>query len=157
MSDHMAATGEHILSVQVKIARITQLLNDRALKHDQSKLEEPEASIFAEVTPRLRSLTYGSEEYKQSLQDLGPALEHHYQNNSHHPEHYVDGLQDMCLVDVVEMFCDWLAATERHEDGDILKSIDINEKRFNVPPTLSHIFRNTLKHFENAAQNERST
>jgi hypothetical protein len=51
-------------------------------------------------------------------------------------------------VDLVEMFLDWYAACRRHNDGDIRKSIQINEDRFNIPPVLSDIFRNTVQFLE---------
>ncbi len=54
----------------------------------------------------------------------------------------------MDLMDVVEMFCDWKAATMRHNDGDIRKSIEINQKRFNMSDDLMEIFKNTAKLFD---------
>lgn len=50
---------------------------------------------------------------------------------------------NMNLSDVVEMFCDWKAASLRHDDGNILKSIDINAGRFGLGGQLSRIFRKT--------------
>jgi len=55
------------------------------------------------------------------------------------------GLEGMDLLDIVEMFCDWKAATERHADGDLSKSIQHNEKRFNINQQLVKIFKNTQK------------
>jgi hypothetical protein len=46
------------------------------------------------------------------------------------------------------MICDWKAATLRHNDGDILHSINLNEIRFNMPPELTQILRNTVELFE---------
>ena len=38
--------------------------------------------------------------------------------NRHHPEHFgEDGIRGMNLPDVVEMLCDWKAASERTKDG----------------------------------------
>jgi hypothetical protein len=51
----------------------------------------------------------------------------------------------MDLIDLVEMFCDWKAATLRHKDGDINKSIEINSQRFKMSDQLKKIFINTLK------------
>jgi hypothetical protein len=118
-------------------------LEHRSQKHDASKLEEPEASIFAEVGAKLDELTYGSDEYHEQLEELGVALDHHYAENSHHPEHYDDGIDGMTLADLVEMFCDWRAAAERHNDGDVMASIEHNEERFEMAPQLAQIFRNT--------------
>src|SRR5690606_4088546 len=114
-------------------------LTYRALNHDSSKLAEPEIGIFTEYTPKLRNSTYGSEEYKGFLEGMHGALKHHYENNSHHPEYYRDGIRGMDLADVIEMFCDWYAATMRHEDGDIYKSIEINKKRFGYSDDLEQI------------------
>ena len=143
--DSTQDTLMHINSVQNKINVFRDIMSIRAGVHDQSKLQSPEKELFDEMTPILKSLTYGSDEYKDSLGKLKPALDHHYANNSHHPEHYADGIKGMDLADLVEMFCDWLAATERTANGDIYKSIGINQNRFNIPPELSMIFYNTAK------------
>ena len=44
-----------------------------------------EKELFDKWTPILKTLEYGSEEYKDSLKNLKVALDHHYENNSHHP------------------------------------------------------------------------
>ena len=50
----------------------------------------------------------------------------------------------MNLVDLLEMACDWMAAAERHADGDVLKSIEINQKRFGYSDELKRILLNTV-------------
>ena len=150
-----AETLKHIRMVSKYLARFAAELMKRAEVHDQSKLEAPERQIFAEYTPKLKGSTYNSPEYKQLLKEMHVALDHHYENNRHHPEHhqFLAGAPDMMvsypiakmnLIDIVEMFADWLAATKRHDNGDIMKSIEINEKRFNVPDQLSDVFHNTV-------------
>jgi len=104
--DSRIDTINHITNVQDKIELFVQLIRNRGKIHDASKLENPEKEVFDEVTPRLKDITFGSDEYKQSLEYMGSALEHHYNNNSHHPEHYQNGVDGMDLVDVVEMFMD---------------------------------------------------
>ena len=51
----------------------------------------------------------------------------------------------MTLVDLVEMFCDWKAATQRMHDGNIRKSLEVNRKRFNISDQLTRIFENTVR------------
>jgi hypothetical protein len=136
-------TLDHIRRVQKYLHRVAANLMERARVHDTSKLSEPEASVFAEFTPKLKNSTYGSDEYKQFLAAMKPALDHHYKNNRHHPEHWPNGIQDMSLVDLIEMFCDWKAATERHADGSLLKSIEMNKKRFGYGDELERIFLRT--------------
>lgn len=51
----------------------------------------------------------------------------------------------MSLLDLIEMLADWKAATERHANGDIRKSIDINTERFKLSPQLADILRNTVR------------
>lgn len=134
------------------IERLRNLLNmcvvellKRGELHDQSKLEQPEVGLFTEYTAKLAGCTYGSDEYKEFLKQMGPALEHHYANNRHHPEHFKDGVDGMNLIDLIEMFCDWKAASERHNNGNIRKSIEINAVRFNMTPQLVKIFENTVE------------
>jgi DNA-directed RNA polymerase subunit RPC12/RpoP len=145
MKSAMEETLNHIKRVR-ELLNIAQInLSERALVHDKSKLESPEAEEFERLTPLLRGTTYGSEEYKRLLVELGDALKHHYEHNSHHPEHYPDGIEGMSLFDILEMLLDWRAATERHADGCILKSIEINQKRFGYSDSLKKILLNTIK------------
>jgi hypothetical protein len=76
---------------------------------------------------------------------MGEALKHHYRENSHHPEHYENGVDDMDLLDVIEMLCDWMAAVSRMKDGDIEKSIEINADRFGISEQLKSILINTIR------------
>ena len=117
----------------------------RAKKHDFSKISEEEFQTFKEYVPLLKGVTYGSPEYKVLLEQISPATKHHYKENRHHPEHFENGIKEMHLVDVVEMLCDWFAATTKHADGDIYKSIEINQKRFGYSDELKHIFLNTVE------------
>lgn len=144
-AEYHAETFAHIQSVRYKLRYVCEELMHRARAHDASKLKEPEASGFHRIGVKLAGVTYGSDEYKEVLASLKPVLDHHYANNSHHPEHYEKGIRGMDLFDLMEMFVDWLAGTERHDDGDIFRSIEINESRFGIPPELSDIFRNTIQ------------
>lgn len=118
----------------------------RAQHHDDSKLQDPEKSFFdSSKTPKLAGLTYGTANYEESRRIIKPALDHHYAHNSHHPEHYKEGINDFDLFDLLEMFFDWKASSERHNDGNILKSIEKNADRFGISPQLVRILNNTAK------------
>lgn len=53
-------------------------------------------------------------------------------------------MSSMTLVDIIELFCDWKAASERHNDGNLRSSIEINADRFSMSPQLVRIFENTV-------------
>ena len=141
-------TSQHIMEVGRNLNFFVKEILDRADVHDASKLEGEEVMDFARVTHKLEGMTYGSEEYDASRKELGPALEHHYANNRHHPEHFKRGVRDMNLVDLVEMFCDWLASSKRHNNGNIRKSIEKNSERFSMGPELTAIFERTADLFD---------
>lgn len=145
-----AMTQAHINLVRIFLRRAATELLHRGEIHDLSKFSPEEVKAFTEFTPKLRGSTYGSEEYKSFLSDMKPALEHHYAANRHHPEHFANGIEDMNLFDVLEMFIDWLASTKRHADGDIMRSIEINRDRFGMAPQLVRIFQNTARDFDRA-------
>jgi hypothetical protein len=115
----------------------------RGWYHDFSKRESPEKETFDEVMPKLKALTYGSDEYRATLREMKAGIDHHYAHNSHHPEHWPLGVSDMSLLDIVEMFCDWKAASERHADGNFADSLEINKQRFAISDQLARIFENT--------------
>jgi len=143
--DSTGDTTRHIGRVREILSAVAERLENRGLGHDRSKLEEPEKSAFDEFTPKLRGSTYGSMEYQGFLADMKPALDHHYEANRHHPEHFSAGISGMTLIDLVEMLADWKAASERHSAGDVLKSIEINARRFEIVNQLREILTNTAK------------
>lgn len=181
----------HCRHVSQGIHKVVKLLLDRADVHDNSKMYSPEVELFAEYSPKLSAVTYGSKEYKDLLDALKPALIHHYSNNSHHPEFHKDvksteidilekdikelesdtdlsevvknrllsrlrsdlevmksSVNNMTLLDIIEMNIDWKAATKKHRDGNIRKSIEHNGVRFGIAPQLSRIFENTVSIFD---------
>lgn len=138
-------TMDHIERVQNLLKRFRVMLETRGLEHDHHKLGPEELPYFIEFTPKLAGLTYGSEEYMQCLAGLKPALDHHYENSRHHPEFHEHGITDMTLIDLVEMLCDWKAASERHNDGDMQQSLDFNAGRFNIPAALHAVLVNTAR------------
>lgn len=144
-----AKTREHILNVIRFTQQMLHEIERSVMEHDATKLQEPEASAFARANSQdfLKGVTYGSDEYKKQLRGmLGPALRHHYDNNRHHPEHHIGaGVAGMTLMDLMEMLADWKAATLRHADGDIKRSIEINAERFNLDPQLTDILTNTVQ------------
>jgi len=143
--DSSTDTLTHIKRVGYLLRRMVWEILNRMDNHDSSKLRTPEKEIFDEFTPKLKNSTYGSEEYNGFLKEMKKALDNHYGLNSHHPEHYNNGITDMDLIDLIEMICDWKAASERHANGDIYQSIQINKKRFNISDQLEQILVNTVK------------
>jgi hypothetical protein len=139
--DSAADTLRHIHRVNHLLGDFACELIRRGQVHDESKLLSPEKDAFDRETPKLKTLTYGSDEYKASLAALGPALAHHYEHNSHHPEYYPDGVADMDLFDLVEMVLDWKAASERQAGAKI--NLEVSFERFKIDPQLASIIRNT--------------
>lgn len=154
--DSRPETQEHIHRVQEFLQRARTNLQNRAAIHDASKLVEPELSAFDIATPKLAELEYGSEEYKQSLKDLGPALDHHFENNDHHPEHYSNGITGMSLMALIEMLCDWRAASERVKQrtdnpkkvASFETGLAYNQQRFGYSDELAQILLNTARELD---------
>lgn len=143
--DSTADTLEHIGKVQSRIHECTNNLIVRAERHDKSKLMEPEKAGFDIMTLKLRDLTYGSDEYRAALVEGKPTVDHHYSVNTHHPEHYEQGITGMSLLDIVEMLCDWKGASERTKQGSIAASLIHNKERFGISDQLAAILENTVK------------
>ena len=168
-------TKSHQIKVRRNIASFIEQLTKRSLLHDESKLASPEKELLEKFSKDIKHLVYGSEEYAKSLEEQRPALEHHYANNSHHPEHYgslecnvcfklfpmgyskncnVCGcgqftqrpdIGKMTLVDLMEMLADWKAASERVRDGSMERSLQVGKSRFNISGQLMSVLENTAR------------
>lgn len=152
--DVMRATLAHVRRVGELMVECASRLSMRAVTHDASKFSEGEFDAFAEATPLLASLTYGSDEYKAALKAMGPAVARHHAANRHHPEFFGNGIDGMNLLDLIEMACDWKAAGERHADGNFDRSIDMNVGRFKLSDQLTAILRNTGRSLGWTAQSQ---
>lgn len=146
--DSTADTLKHAQRVGALMGQPIRELVTRSAVHDHSKTCEPEKAVFDEFTAKLQHTTYGSDEYKSHLAAMKPALDHHYAHNRHHPEHFgAAGITGMTLVDLIEMLADWKAATERHADGDLKRSLTIQKDRFAISGQLAAILDNTARWF----------
>jgi hypothetical protein len=146
-ADEKVTNGETLIhkhNVSVLLAGVIANLLQRSVDHDLSKLGEFERESFTKYTPRLASMEYGSDEYRQCLREMQPAIDHHYYHNSHHPEHYAGGINGMSLLDLIEMVLDWKAASWRGKNGDMLKSLEINKERFGISEQLYAVLQNTI-------------
>lgn len=150
VKEHMMQVGYHITGFIIE-------LENRIHRHDNSKLEEPEKSMYDEYTPRLKELEFGSDEYKASLENMGSALKHHYENNRHHPEHFKNGIDEMNLVDIIEMVCDWIAAAKAKGGNENPIDMDYLSERFHIDAQLRSIIINSLLHEGRKVKNEKQT
>lgn len=146
--DSTKATFKHIDQVFENLSFFSTELLTRGHMHDRSKLLPPEKEGFDQNTCQLKTMVYGSPEYKESRKRMKPTLDHHYANNDHHPEHYAK-VDEMNLFALVEMFCDWCASVKRNKDGDIFKSLEINKKRFKLSKQMYSILKNTAVIYRN--------
>jgi hypothetical protein len=146
-------TLKHSTLVYEYCTKLARKLQEQAFAHDESKLSNPEKKLFDKYTPKLKEMEFGSDEYKKCLAELKPALDHHYSVNRHHPEYFTNGMKGMNLIDLIEYLCDCLAATKRMKDGtgNILKSLEINQKRHGYSDDIREIMKNTLELIDETA------
>lgn len=137
-------TQSHIRDVQELLEDFESLLHLRGHYHDESKLEEPELSGYGSLHEEIKDLPTGSPAYQAVIEKHKPAVEHHYQNNSHHPQHFPNGVNGMSLLDVIEMLCDWKASITA-VGKDFATELELNFKRFGIDWQLQDIMRNTCQ------------
>lgn len=135
------------LLYRIHMRDIIDRLLARGLMHDVSKLDSFEKNMYDEYVPKLKKAEYGTEEYKNILSQMGPALEHHYKSNRHHPEYFENNMNDMHIVDVVETMMDFKGAADvRYQN--ILDTIDYNQERFGYDNNLHTLFVNTFSEMQ---------
>lgn len=117
----------------------------RALTHDLSKFLPSEGRGFSSLTYKLKGVEFGTPAYREMLKELRPTVTLHYKRNTHHPEYYGNrNILGMDLFDFIEMFYDWKAAGKRNKNGDISKSILIQQAKLNLETITVSILFNTI-------------
>jgi hypothetical protein len=147
MADSTQATLKHIDLVQELLAAASLHLTDRGRRHDASKLKPVEKTALDELArlneeegPALR----GTPEYSRRMSLVKEFADHHYAQNPHHPEHWPNGISDMDLFDLMEMFFDWRAANVER-DGGAPMSLSYSIDKYQIEPQLASILANTAK------------
>jgi len=137
-----------VLAHKRTVARFIQYgiedLYVEAITHDDSKFSDEEYDLYAQVTPKLKHLTFGSEEYKEAVREMAPAVKHHVEHNRHHPDGHEHGVEDMTLIDLFAMVCDWYAASLRPPMNDIKASLPGSFRHFKIDLQLARIIENTV-------------
>ena len=144
---HENAVRKHVRLVRKNGRLLIKEFQERLKIHDASKLQEPEASIYAEHGDKLGKTEYGTPEYEKLLELVKPAIEHHWAVNRHHIPHWPHGIDDFDLVDLMELLSDWVASTKKGLNGNPHKSVEINVKKYNISPQLASILTNTIERY----------
>ena len=143
-----ADTRKHQQLVAEKMIACAKHIMDRGMVHDASKLTEEERRYYEEPVWLLNheDVEYGSAEYKELTALMGKGWTHDTLVNDHHPEFYAS-IQDMTLFSLLEMLCDWIAASKR-KDNSASKAMEYMVADHLVDPQLEAILLNTLKQIE---------
>ena len=146
----------HIKSVQRKLKVLIDELQKRLENHDKSKLTDE--LWYWEFMDQEPKYPYGSKEYFSKKKRNEMVFQMHYKNNRHHPEHFMNGINDMNLIDIMEMLCDWISYKD---DISITDAVDIVEKqsrRFGFSDEIKNLMLNTLfEYFAKIRMPEQST
>ena len=146
MSETTETIEKHIASVQLNLEKIILETLERYKKHDQSKLQEPEISLWEKMDQEKR-YPYGTKEYFDKMERNKEVFDLHYKANSHHPEHFQNGISDMDLVDLTEMLCDWFAYKQNVSYKEASELIDKQAKRFNMSEDITNVLKNTVLNY----------
>lgn len=143
--DFLTDTLIHISEVQEYLEVFCSELRARGIRHDRSKLQEPEFSIFVSTRDQFKKANYGTPEYDAVLDAAQEAVDHHHQNNRHHVAYFPSGIQDMNLLDIIVMICDWKAASRRSPDLSFFDSLPKAFLKYKIPAFLQTIILNTIR------------
>jgi len=145
--------AKHILFVRTYLDRLANTLVMRGLLHDASKTNDDEFDGFVKIGKISRTYPYGSDEYKQSMRDNKDVIDLHYSRNPHHPEHHKNGVADMSLIDIIEMVCDWKAASEVYGKTSFEDSLKISIERFGLTSEQEYLVKLIAKELKKGEPN----
>jgi hypothetical protein len=137
---------QHTNWVVKYITEFIHQLEKRGEQHDADKFASPIKDVYSKNFDALMEVPYGSEEYNRitGSSQFKAAFKQHTENNRHHTQHFKNGVDDMNLVDVVEMLCDWKAASDRSKTS-ILDGMKLNYKKYKIDGTAQKWLENTIK------------
>jgi hypothetical protein len=139
---------QHVSEVRENMELFSSALRRRAIAHDRSKLGAFEFDAFVSTRADFKKANYGTPEYQACMKAIKPAVDHHYANFQHHTGHHGRGVNDMTLVDLLEMICDWKAAARRSPDNTFTETLDYAFQKYGIGGQLQLILLNTFTAME---------
>ena len=141
-------THKHMLSYYMGL--IVKELLDRSIDHDNSKLTPEELDGYVKNGAILDNAVIGTQEYNDTLELMKKYNNIHYNRNRHHPEHFSNGIDDMNLIDIIEMFSDWCSVSDI-KNTDVLEVMEnVLFKRFDIDEQLCNVIKNTIIYLRNS-------
>ena len=137
----------HRYDVGKSLSVLIKALIDRASEHDLDKFHPEVVDKHCEMFEDFQKTkpdygTPGYDEVKDRFEDI---IKRHYQASRHHPEHFERGIDGMNLVDMMEMVCDWVAATPK--DQDVFDAVGLNCSKYGIDEQLMVLIVRTIIDF----------
>lgn len=157
--------GAHVRAVKNNLILFANAFNsekemqeqiwNRVMHHDDSKTKAPEYVPYVWRYWKVKCLTEGvPENLKDSFtveyfkdpsldQEIRDGIFHHITHNRHHPEWHPDH-DDMNMIDIIEMVCDWYAVSKEYGTNidDWVK--DVVPRRYHFGKTKKQMVLKTI-------------
>lgn len=130
----------HHRHVSYLLRELAREFERRADLHDLTVLELDEFEGRVRIQHIVRTYPYDSPEYRESIKNEG-SLQLHYHRNSHHPEHWADGVKGMTFIDFVEMVIDWAGAARTYKNTSFEDGLKGQIERFKLQPEHLYLIR----------------
>lgn len=140
-------TMEHATRVSIILTKVAKNLIYRGKVHDNSKFKTPEREIYEMNHDKLSKAKFGTDEYRKIQDEMSVAIDHHYQSNDHHPEHFENGIVDMNLIQMTEMLAD-IFAMSLSKGTDVIKFLPTFMREKDIPENYYMILKNTLEYMK---------
>ena len=151
-------TRKHQQLVAEKMVKCAKRLLDKGMAHDASKFSEIEKRTYTEPVWKLNhnNVEYGSEKYNRLVAQMDEGWEHHIAENDHHPQWFEkfgsqtldDPIKAMDMFALIEMLCDWIAASRRN-NSRACDAMRFLKKKYPLDSQIECILNNTLDLIEN--------
>ena len=137
-------TRTHQQLVAALLLDVAQRFIERAINHDASKFSDAEKPFYVDPVYELNTqeVPYGSDKYIELTKMMGDGWKHHASVNDHHPEYWGD-MSKANLFAIIEMLCDWVAASMRRGNNPNVP-LDRTVIKYELGDMLAKIMQNTL-------------
>lgn len=150
MINFASKTQNHINLVRYNLFKLScynnQIeLKERSNNHDLSKYTKNEYNGYMYLIEKHNeySTFIFTEEHEEIIKK---AIQHHYQVNRHHPEHF-DDINDMNKIDLIEMVVNWAARSEELGNSLIGWYNSVNQVKYQFNSEQQKIIENVIKMF----------
>ncbi|MGL4589831.1 MAG: DUF5662 family protein [Mycoplasmatales bacterium] len=155
MTEYEKMLFEHRKRVEKALTEIQHDIEARKQNHDLDKIENPEIyEVYNEHFPILKTIPFGTKEYKQYEADYFSNAHYLHVQNRHHFYDHRNTTTKPNLLDILEALVDIRESIKQYDEYNTESAIEVLKRKKIDQLSLAEVVENTIRYLDGEREDE---